>query len=384
MGQADPEEPAATPTEAGQAVTAKQVDQLHAELVDHLRAHIDLPPSWWDALAQTPRHMFLPERVWHRHEQELIPIDRTVEPTRWLEVAYSPDTVVTQLDPTGKATSSCSMPYMVLRMLELLDAHPGHRVLEIGTGTGWNAAMLAYQLGDERVVSVELDPQIAGQARKALTAVGRQPLAVTGDGEQGWQPGAPYDRVIATCAAYRVPHPWVEQTVDGGLMVVPWESPLGLGGLLRLAVADQAASGRFVDDSSFMLLRGQVFDPPDEPDDFAEQASTSTMTVDLQAIRENLARFVIGVLVPDCRAAGFHAEDEVWLLATDSWASLEIATGVVRQLGRRRLWDEVEDAYRWWRRAGQPELTRFGITVTRDRQAVWLDEPDQLVPPDGL
>ncbi len=143
-------------------------------------------------------------------------------------------------------------------MLGHLDPQPGERVLEIGTGTGWTAALLAHQLGDDHVVSVEVDPAVADNARQNLTRVGRSPLVVTADGAQGYP---------------------------------------------------------------------------------------STL----------------------------------WLLASDSWASVQGNT--VRQVGLRRLFDEVIRAYTWWQQVGRPPRERYGVTVTSAGQSVWLDAPTQLVAP---
>jgi protein-L-isoaspartate O-methyltransferase len=88
-------------------------------------------------------------------------------------------------------------------MLDALDARPGQSVLEIGTGTGWNAALLSRRVGERgRVVTIEVDPRLAQDARCALTNAGYDPLVITGDGTAGYSTGAPYDRVISTSAAH--------------------------------------------------------------------------------------------------------------------------------------------------------------------------------------
>jgi protein-L-isoaspartate(D-aspartate) O-methyltransferase len=360
-------------------VTSSNVGRLQQELADHLAAQLEPAGPWLAALRWTPRHRFLPDRAWQLTNSELIPVDRNLDPQRWLEAAYSLYPIVTQLDERSMPTSSCSAPYMVVRMLQLLAPEPRQAVLEIGTGTGWNAALLSSRLGQDQVVTVELDAHLAEQARRNLAGVGILPTVVTGDGVAGFQARAPYERIIATCAVNQIPRSWVEQAADGGVIVTPWDSPLGLGGLLRLTVAGGSASGRFVDTSSFMWLRAQAPAMPDEPDDFDQRATSGKTAIELAEVRDNFARFVIGLLVPGCQAYGWTADDTIWLLAVDSWASVEVATGVVRQLGPRRLWDEVEAAYRWWEQAGRPDLTRFGITVMPDRQWVWLDKADNPV-----
>ncbi|MGH3781363.1 MAG: methyltransferase domain-containing protein, partial [Pseudonocardiaceae bacterium] len=159
---------------------------------------------WQASLLTVPRHRFLPPTVWVDNDADpppaLLPVHREQEPDRWLELAYAPDRgVATQVDdghPTGPwsggsmPTSSASGPVIIAVMLAALDAHEGHRVLEIGTGTGYHAALLAHRLGAQRITSVEVDPDIATHARTALSDTGFGAVTViTGDGTHGYPPG---------------------------------------------------------------------------------------------------------------------------------------------------------------------------------------------------
>lgn len=359
-------------------------ERLYARLLSDLGDRVG--PGWRTALLAAPRHLFIPDQAARVDNTTgaTRPIDRASDSGGWLAGVYSPDAIVTHYDPHGVAVSACSMPYMVAGMLAHLDAQPGMRVLEIGTGTGWNAAILSARLGDNQVVTVEIDPGIADQARINLHRAGRTPAVVTGDGAAGWPPGAPYDRVIATCAVHRVPYPWVAQTRPGGVVLTPWGTPLDNGALLRLTVApDGSACGRFVDSAVFMWLRSQTFRAPDEPDEFDALADTRTATIDVGEVFADAAIFATGLRVPDCKVAYDHTDtghvQTYWLLAADSWASATPTTGQVRQLGNRRLWDETETAHTWWQQAGRPEPDRFGVTVTPNGQMIWLDSPDQQV-----
>lgn len=240
------------------------------------------------------------------------------------------------------------------------------------------------KIGDPQVFTVEVDEEVADTARANLDRAGYRPTVITGDGAYGHPAGAPYDRIIATCSVQRVPYSWVEQSRPGGLIVTPVETPLNSGGIVRLIVDSHGtASGRFALSAAFMTLRAQQFTAPDEPDDFADQAETSKPAIDVAEALDGAAAFTVGHLVPGCKVAydlaGGGIIETVWLLAADSWASVHWST-TVRQLGRRRLWDEVEAAFRWWEQAGRPDLTRYGLTLTRDRQQVWLDHPERPVP----
>jgi len=362
------------------ATISDLAQQAHRDLAQRLGDA--LPAGWRAAYDAHPRHLFLPDRVWVRIEE---PLDRAADPDRWLAYAYSDDSVITQLHDGAACSehgypisSSCSMPAVAFTMLGHLDPQRGDRILEIGTGTGWTAALLAHQLGDDQVVSVEVDPVVADTARGNLTRAGRRVLVVTGEGAEGYPPGAPYDRVIATCSVHTVPYAWVTQTRPGGVILTPWGSTFENSALLRLTVDHRgAAVGSIVDWATFMRLRTQRPVIPAEPEDFDTIADRGRTNVDLADLLGEHARFGIGLRVPDCRLSWDLGEDgylsTLWLLAPDSWASVHDTT--VRQTGARRLFDEVINAYSWWQHAGRPHRDHYGVTVTAEGQQVWLDDP---------
>ncbi|MGH3927665.1 MAG: methyltransferase domain-containing protein [Pseudonocardiaceae bacterium] len=243
------------------------MDEQRAE---ELIAGGDLTLDWRPSFLAVPRLQFIPDTVWHEVDGLFRPVRRTEDPDSWLELAGSKDSVVTQVDdgcPAGPGeagdtpTSSASMPTMVALMLKYLDVHGGERVLEIGTGTGYNAALLAHRVGAGRVVTIEIDPEVAAQARKALSDAGFGGVTtVVGNGSLGHPSEAPYDRVIATASCHTVPYAWVAQTRPGGRIVTPWGSQYCNFGLLALSVNDDGtATGRIVDTAAFMRLRDQRF-----------------------------------------------------------------------------------------------------------------------------
>ncbi|WP_274567660.1 methyltransferase domain-containing protein [Streptomyces spiramyceticus] len=99
--------------------------------------------------------------------------------------------------------------------------------LEIGTATGYVAALLSERLGEELVFSVEIDPPLAHQARQNLATLGYAPTVVVADGEHGWVEAAPYDRLISTCALRRVPYELVRQVKPGGISSRLWPGSSG-------------------------------------------------------------------------------------------------------------------------------------------------------------
>ncbi|MGH3897811.1 MAG: methyltransferase domain-containing protein [Pseudonocardiaceae bacterium] len=374
------------------------VQALRHRMVEGLAQRGELEPRWRAAFAEVPRHAFLPELVW-RHDRDcdsdcdLVPLRRAEDPPRWLELAYANASVSTQVDdghPAGKdgcgfeVTSSASMPAVVAQMLAALEIEPGMRVLEIGTGTGYNAALLAHRLGAHNVVSVEIDPVVAEHARHALGAAGYGEVSViTGDGADGYPPGAPYDRVISTAAATQVPHAWVAQTRSRGLVLTPWGTAYYPGGLLALTVdQDGTAIGRIVGPASFMWLRAQRI-PRYTLGRAMRHDDAAVSTTDLHpwhVASDANAATAIGLRVSRCETF-YHAEgsDAGTLYLVDqhsrSWAILYTTAEPpyeVRQGGQRKLWDEVETAYRWWRDAGAPAVDAWRFTVTPTGQQIEL------------
>ncbi|WP_142003458.1 methyltransferase domain-containing protein [Amycolatopsis cihanbeyliensis] len=296
-------------------------------------------------------------------------------------------------------SSSSSMPSIVAMMLEALDVRHGQSVLEIGTGTGWNAALLSRRAGDAgRVVTVEVDPTLAERARGALDRAGYSPTVVTGDGAKGFPDGAPYDRIIATASFREVlPAAWLEQLRPGGRLVGPWDNDW-LGGMLVLDKdEDGNATGRFRDQLAFMRLRDQRaayygWEPEESEIERAALTETGCRGSDGDNIfNPELGRFAIGALVPDCylhidfnTPADYHHVVDLDDGFARSFARMywDVNTPThyqVRQLGPRKLWDEVEAAYDWWHDNDEPGMERFGLEIRDGKQWLWLDHPDHVV-----
>lgn len=148
-----------------------------------------------------------------------------------IETAYADIAIATKRTESGEAISSLSQPTMVATMLEHCHLAPGDRVLEIGTGTGYNAALIRYLVGVQHpVVTIELDDELAGMAERRLRRLGIDGVEViVGDGASGYPDRAPYDCIIVTTGAPGVAPAWVDQLVDGGRLVAPIVDASGLG-----------------------------------------------------------------------------------------------------------------------------------------------------------
>ncbi|MFE6772655.1 methyltransferase domain-containing protein [Streptomyces fimicarius] len=385
---------------------AAVVSAMSAGLLGSVNESLGAPmaPAWEAAFRGVPRHAFLPGTVWVGDDLE--ECDRAKAPAEWLRHAYADTAVVTQVNDGATAapeerwaSCSASAPSIVFRMLDLLDVRPGHRVLEIGTGTGWNAALLAHRLGPGRVTTIEVDPELAATAAGRLEGAGADVHAVHGDGARGHERGGPYDRVIATCSVRSVPPAWIAQTRPGGVVLVPWESPWLCYGLLRLTVDGYGgASGFFSPHSAFMLLRGQRTDlriyRDVVRDSHVPEKSSTRLSPWAVAGEDWAAQFAIGLQLPHVWRTWHENPDvegvasRLWLATTDatSWAAVDVDGRTadrftVWEHGPRRLWEAVEAAYGWWREVGRPGPERFGLTVAPDGTHVpWLDAPDNPVP----
>lgn len=214
-----------------------QPEVLHARLVDQLRAeHHVRTPGVEAALRAVPRHLFLPE----------VPIQN----------CYVNEQVVTKRDAEGTALSSASQPGIVAMMLEQLEVAPDHRVLEIGAGTGYNALLRTLAGTAGQVTTIDIDPDVAEEARARLAATGFTDVrVVTGDGAVGYITRAPFDRIIVTAGAWDLPPAWSQQVAAGGRLVVP----LRWRGLTR-SVAFHHHDGTFISRSmkmcGFIPMRG--------------------------------------------------------------------------------------------------------------------------------
>ncbi|MPZ65759.1 MAG: methyltransferase domain-containing protein [Pseudonocardiaceae bacterium] len=162
---------------------------------------------------------------------------------RWLEAVYSNTTLITALVDMALpaehgggvysiAVSSSTVPSLMAQMLEDLDVHDGHRVLEIGTGTGYNAVLLSERLGEQN--TFDLRPDLIDSARARLASAGYQPTLATADGAADLPEHGPFDRIIATCCIASVPPAWIEQLRPGGLLLVDIEGAMAGGNLAAL------------------------------------------------------------------------------------------------------------------------------------------------------
>ena len=220
-----------------------ELNTLRRALLDHIREQgAATDPLVAEALRTVPRHLFLPD----------LPPDK----------AYRDEPIVTKRDADGRPTSSSSQPTIMAIMLDQLGAKRGHRVLEIGAGTGFNAALLATIVGERgAVTSVDLDADVVAHARENLDAAGLSDVVVvTGDGALGHPDGAPYHRIIASVGVWDLAPAWLEQLAPKGRIVVP----IDLNGVQRSVAFERDGdhlTSRSASPCGFIRMRGSFAGP---------------------------------------------------------------------------------------------------------------------------
>ena len=185
-------------------MTDQHLEILRRHMVEMIDIHFDLAsdeigketldPEVRDALLKVPRHLFVPAQL--------------------AILAYQDTPLPLGFDKT------VSQPFIAGLMIDLLDVKPGDRILEVGTGLGYQAALLA-ELG-ARVWSVEIVEEFANEAKLRLTTVGYGEIAIrVGDGSRGWAEHAPFDKILVTAAAKEVPPALLDQLGPDGRIVLP-------------------------------------------------------------------------------------------------------------------------------------------------------------------
>jgi protein-L-isoaspartate(D-aspartate) O-methyltransferase len=186
-----------------------------------------------------------------------VPRHLFVEPTQRAH-AYDDGPV-----PIGGSKQTISQPYIVALMTEYLDLQPNETVLEIGTGSGYQSAVLGKVAG--HVYSIEIIPELARESAERLKALGYHNVTVReGDGYRGWPEHAPFDGIIVTAAPERIPQPLLDQLAPNGRMVIP------VGGFFQeLKVFRKDANGRITEEDKipvrFVPMTGEIEKTPSPP-----------------------------------------------------------------------------------------------------------------------
>jgi len=362
--------------------------QQHA---GELAASIIYPQSrWWKAVTTIPRHLLMPRWFdWDNETESWELRDGPSDESAWMAAAYSGQTRVTRVGPVhadeagpgqryrGWPTSSSTAPGLVVAMYRHAQIYDGADILDIGTGTGYGAALLTRRLGAEHVTSIDVDPYLTHIAGARLSTIGARPEILTADAT-GELPGS-YDRIVPMMSAPKVPESWLTALRPGGRLV------FSLARTSVLITANKNPDGSAAGQvewypAAFMAARHGP-DYPSGLDDMlaaireaeGEHISHGRYPVldvtwgwELDAILEATA--------PGIRHHYEHDDkngmETAWMIHEDgSWARAagnENEPPIVHQSGPRRLWDILEDIRHRWVTDGALPLRGANVKIDPD------------------
>ena len=329
-------------------------------------------PAVERAFRRVPRHRFLERFFLGDEGRGWTPVEHDPARPRREQLAtiYSEAALVTRLRDSV-ATSSSSQPALTAHMLHLLELRPGMRVLEVGVGTGYTAALLAELVGDPALVTtLDTQPEVVAQARRGLARAGCGGVAVRcRDGFAGAPEAVPFDRIVASVGCPDLSPRWAEQLAPEGCMLIPLRHA-GANPLVRAwreGAEGRAGDllGRVVGSSGFMAARGALADPASSaayyaasPARMAEHPADEERPL-WHDLRDRRLDFWFYLGVRDPRARLFR-----WLSSFGLADEAAGATARVEQdrlAGAPALLGELEALHEAWRAIGCPERGRYRL-----------------------
>lgn len=333
----------------------------------------------FQAFAAVPRHVFVP--MYYRTEADADGWDAVAgivdeSHADWLPTVYSNSPLVTQLKPiegrpgSETYTSSSSMPAVMADMIEELGIQPGMKVLEIGTGTGYNAAILCHLLGDDAVTTIEIDEELADLARERLASLGYHPSFDP-------QPGS-YDRILATHSVEDIPPDWLCWGKPGAMILTDLRSPANsaMGAWAKVAIREDGASAI----GALMPARGIFMGARRTPEfahtgeampeftDEEHQARAESMeTRSTKVPASVLATVDFGLYLwrrlPEVQWWAGNGTASLNGPRAESWAY--VTEDMVHHGGLEDLWSPVERTYWTWDEAGRPGMSTWLVQVDK-------------------
>jgi protein-L-isoaspartate O-methyltransferase len=260
--------------------------------------------------------------------------------------AYRNEALITGYAVNGAAISSSTEPSLMVRMLDLLDVHDGQKVLEIGTGTGYNAALLAHRLGPDNVTTIDIDPRLTQTAKTVLDNAGYPVTVLTGNGAHGAAEHAPFERIIATCGVDRILAAWIEQLAPGGLVL----ANVSRGLIVLQCSASDTVSGRFCGQAGFMALHAANESPPPTSGEIFDVTTSRPQRqhdADVPADLDfTIASFLASLIAERSHLMFVHREGGAvvdyrwWHPASASWVRVELrdsGPARIHETGTRQL-----------------------------------------------
>lgn len=341
-------------------------------------------PAVEAALRRVPRHRFL--ETFYRSpatdgngeggrapESVLVTQDLNAPRADDLDFIYSSQAITTRR-ADDLPTSSSSDPALVASMLEHLDLRPGMRVLEIGTGTGWNAALMAELVRDPtQIVTVDIQEDVVAQTRRLLAAAGYDAIRVLArDGVVGAPEFAPFDRIVATVGCPDLAPPWAAQLAPAGFMLIPLLHA-GPAPLVRVWQEDGRLLGRVIAGAGFVRMQGELAHT--QPWDTRSDATRDALLRDVQRrpLFEELRSdqppaerwrayvgFTYGLAASDRRAFWSWRPTGCGLYdPAQGVALVSLDEDAVLLNGDPSLYDHVRAMHAAWQQLGRPAVTDY-------------------------
>ncbi|MFF4508926.1 methyltransferase domain-containing protein [Streptomyces sp. NPDC001401] len=341
---------------------------------------------WRGAIASVPRHQFVPN-WWQRTEDGWTLRRGSDDTSTWLAAGYQDTSLITRVGPLhadraqpddrpqGLPTSSATLPSLLVRMFQHACLADSCELLDVGTGSGYGAALAARRLGDHRVTSIDVDPYLVDAARRRLENVQLRPHVVVADAT-GELPGA-YDRIVATVGVRPIPAGWLGALRPNGRLVTT------IGGTSLIVTADKRGDGSAVgrvewDRAGFMRTRaGEDFQP--QPDGLVDTALTAEgeeitagpyPVIDIEQAWDLAS--MLDITVPRI-LYGYEETGErrtTWLAHEDgSWARATAPGSdgpTVHQSGPQRLWGVLDEIRAYWLQHGELPLRGANVLITPD------------------
>jgi protein-L-isoaspartate(D-aspartate) O-methyltransferase len=342
-------------------------------LVKHMETNLGRPlqPEIRRAFLHVPRHCFI--EGYYRQQGKHLKWDYIADPNR--EELYQDEPLVTKIDERGYPICSSSLPSVMAQQLEALQLQGGQRVLEIGTGTGYNAALL-HELVQPfgQVISLEIDESLATSADLHLSSAGITDVVIRKqNGAWGEGSYAPYDRLLATCGVKALPLPWIEQLKREGLLIVNILLNLTSIFLQLKKVSQTRLEGQFLAiDAIYMEMRGPQGLVPYIPVNWASYEDQPHHEVDLTSNLPKLLEQPAFAVFLQSRLPTLEShlkwnyekqQPDLYLLdrVTNSVVLVK-ETGLI-QYGHHCLAEQIQQSWQIYEELGSPSLERYQIFV---------------------